>query len=50
MQKVAMSAIIAIAIILITAILKGLDGNLITSGLLLLAGLGGYSSAQLMKK
>lgn len=43
-------AIIAITILLVTALLTGIDGVLLAAGVAALAGLGGYETGKHLKK
>lgn len=43
-------AIIATFLLLLTALLKGIDGAVLASGIAVIAGLGGYATGKAVKK
>lgn len=49
MNKITLYAIIAIFILVLVALLKEIDGAILSSGIAIIAGLGGYSIAKKTK-
>ena len=46
MTKTAIIAIISITAVLLLALMKGIDGNLIPAGIVIIGGLGGFTTYQ----